>query len=716
MRLTGYSDRWSVRPRETISFHVHSEAATYQAKLVRLIHGDENRNGPGFKEIEVDSAIDGEHAGAPREVRKGSYGLVPYAMPADDFVLDLWVWPTLFGPGRQGIGTWLTTDGTAAIGLCLTADGRPALSGAGLPSLELQQPLVTRQWYRLRLIVDRSGSRIALDVEPKRPAPGIAEPEHAEAESNLPEGPSERLAFAAGALDDTADGLRPREVFNGKIAKPSILASDGPMLAGWDFAADAGTARLAGIAGAPDGHTVNRPARAMTGTGWPGDNMSGAALPETHDAIHFHDDDVADLGWPASHVFDVPDDLPSGVYAIRLNAGEDEDHLPFFVCPAKGREKPLAVLMPTLSYLAYANESLDVSGGLDTSPRQNMAITPERYAYVDENGMKSLYDVHRDGSGIAYGSLRRPIIDFRPKARCRTFDAPHQFPADLYLIDWLTEKGYAFDVITDHLLHEEGIAALEPHRVIISGSHPEYWTSEMLDARDSWLDAGGRFLYLGGNGFYWVTAVAPDAPDVIEVRRYGGTRTWMGEPGEDIVSLTGERGGLWRDRGRPPNERMAVAFTGQGFDRGAPFHRTAASRSPEHAWIFKGVDDDIVGAGPALVLGHGAAGFEVDKADPLNGTPPHTTVLASTKGFTNAYQGAIESTPQVHPKMGGSHPESGVQADIVFMHGPNDGAVFSAGSITWSSTLSANNYDSDTSRITANVIDGFLGGRLASRI
>ena len=42
MRLTGYSDRWTVRPGETITFHVHSVAPQYSGQLVRLIHGDEN--------------------------------------------------------------------------------------------------------------------------------------------------------------------------------------------------------------------------------------------------------------------------------------------------------------------------------------------------------------------------------------------------------------------------------------------------------------------------------------------------------------------------------------------------------------------------------------------------------------------------------------------------------------------------------------------------
>ncbi|MCB1487494.1 MAG: hypothetical protein KDJ88_08555, partial [Bauldia sp.] len=290
--------------------------------------------------------------------------------------------------------------------------------------------------------------------------------------------------------------------------------------------------------------------------------------------------------------------------------------------------------------------------------------------------------------------------------------APHQFAADLHLIDWLTEKGYAFDVITDDLLHAEGASVLDRHRVVVTGSHPEYWTARMLDARDDWLDRGGRFLYLGGNGFYWVTGVAEDEPDVIEVRRYSGTRTWAGEPGEETVSVSGERGGLWRDRGRAPNNRVGIAFTGQGFDRGAAYYRTEASYADDHAWIFAGVDSDVVGAGPSLVLGHGAAGFEIDKADTRIGTPPHAVVLASTKAFTDAYQSAIECFPQIHPWTGGSHPQSGVQSDILFMHGPKGGAVFSAGSIIWSATLSASGYDSDTSRITRNVLEAFLGGPL----
>jgi N,N-dimethylformamidase len=531
--------------------------------------------------------------------------------------------------------------------------------------------------------------------------------------------PVAALLFAAGGLDATPDGPAPCQVLNGKLAAPRLYTrpltlaeceaaatgappADG--FAAWDFSLDTDTDRLTDTAaGGSHGRTVNRPARRMTGPVWSGDFQAAAG----YDAIHFHDDDVADAGWPESIGLVIPADWRSGVYALRIRADGDEDHLPFFVCPpCGGGANAIAMLMPTFSYLAYSNESIDATASLAMAPLQDMTLRPAVFRYIAENGLKSTYDSHGDGSGICHASLRRPILDFRPKARCRGFDAPHQFAADLHLVDWLEEKGFAFDIVTDHELHAEGAEVLAPYQVVLTGSHPEYWSAAMIHARDSWLESGGRLMYLGGNGFYWVTAVAKDDPGLIEVRRFTGTRTWHAEPGEVWLSLDGGMGGLWRDRGHAPQKSVGVGFTGQGFDRGVPYLRGAASHRPEFAFIFDGVADDRVGAGPALVLNHGAAGFEVDKADPRLGTPAHAVVLATSAPFTDAYQFVVEETIAGTPWSGGSvNPRLG--ADIVLLEYPNNGAVFSVGSISWSSTLSFAGYDSDTSRITANVLRAF---------
>jgi N,N-dimethylformamidase len=49
-----------------------------------------------------------------------------------------------------------------------------------------------------------------------------------------------------------------------------------------------------------------------------------------------------------------------------------------------------------------------------------------------------------------------------------------------------------------------------------------------------------------------------------------------------------------------------------------------------------------------------------------------------------------------------------VRSDIVLLECPRGGRVFSVGSIGWTTTLSGDEYQSDRSRITLNVLRAFL--------
>ena len=59
-----------------------------------------------------------------------------------------------------------------------------------------------------------------------------------------------------------------------------------------------------------------------------------AADPGQYRAAHFHADDLSDAGWAADLSFEVPAEWPSGVYGIRLRAGEHEDTVPLIVSAA----------------------------------------------------------------------------------------------------------------------------------------------------------------------------------------------------------------------------------------------------------------------------------------------------------------------------------------------------------------------------------------------
>ena len=81
LRLLGYTDRLSAAPGETIRFMVSSDHDRYASRLVRLIHGDTNPAGPGFKQVLVPSAIDGVRPGRHQDLQSGSSASLPVRTP-----------------------------------------------------------------------------------------------------------------------------------------------------------------------------------------------------------------------------------------------------------------------------------------------------------------------------------------------------------------------------------------------------------------------------------------------------------------------------------------------------------------------------------------------------------------------------------------------------------------------------------------------------------
>ena len=140
--------------------------------------------------------------------------------------------------------------------------------------------------------------------------------------------------------------------FNGRIERPWIAdravpgdeldaAASGqagePPVAVWDFSREISSSRIDDIGPhGLHGSLINQPTRAVRGVTWSGEEANWTHRPEEYSAIHFHDDDLDDCGWQTDFAFTIPADLPSGVYAARLRAGEDEDHLPFVVSPPPG--------------------------------------------------------------------------------------------------------------------------------------------------------------------------------------------------------------------------------------------------------------------------------------------------------------------------------------------------------------------------------------------
>ncbi len=741
LTITGYSDRLSARPGETVKFMVNCEHPTYRADIVRLICADNSPPGPGFKEKHV-AALSRRHKGRKQTIDAGSYALVEHRAPLErleSFTVQAMIWPTTPGKGEQGIVSKWDPRRKAGFALMIDEGGALALrigTGAGAETVSTGRPLLERHWYLAVASYDAANDRVTVRQEPVCAYAGGAD-------SGARKAKLKRKAATACTAPLVMAGIFKRRgkraladaLYNGKIdsprlasrvlspsesetlkhdAMPQALAPH--ILGAWDFSRDIPSIKITDrSSNRLDGEIVNLPARGMTGWNFTGEEMCWRHAPEEYGAIHFHDDDLYDAGWDVDFEWTVPARTRSGVYAARLRAGDAEEYIPFAVLPARGKEAPIAFLLPTVEYMAYANEHMAFDGSLaELLTGQLSALNPNQL-FLNEHREygASLYDSHSDGSGVCYSSRLRPILNMRPKVEtpwaCGGEDATNarEFVLDMYVEDWLTHFGFEHDVITDEDVDREGMDLLGRYRVLITGGHPEYYSKAMRDAVQSFTQQGGRLMYLGGNGFYWRVAMHLELPGVIEVRRSGAAiRTWEADPGEHYHSFTGEYGGLWRNQGHTAPQQIAgVGFVAEGFDESSYYRRMPGSFDPRARFIFKGIGTDEL-IGDFGFHGQGAAGNELDHADSRLGTPPHALVLARSENHTDLYIVVNEEVLVNHAGLGGTENEK-VRADMVFYETPNGGAVFSVGSICYPASLPWNGYDNNVARLTTNVLRRF---------
>ena len=732
--LYGYTSQFSVSAGEEITFHVSGYgAAAYDAELVRLFHGLEVPGSPGFIESSIEAVASANYPLEEYATGIGSYVEVsaesgPLTGSSSVIGIELGVYSTLLDRPIQGlIGTWSETTGGYALVL---ADGRLqfwAGDASDAVRVELSTRIETHTWYRVSAGFDLTRGVAWLEQTPyiakndrHLASSAGASAEKAETPLRNSSAIETNAPFRIGALSSyQSSAWTATAHFNGKLSNPEITGRDGKVIAAWHFGqtdrADGALLRhVADVSGnALHGQCVNTPARAVTGPTWDGRAENFVSNPNAFGAIHFHEDDLDDARWPVAFRLTVPDTLSSGVYAMKLTAAEAEEHIPFFVSPGAHQSRSqIALLIPTGSYLAYANDRLpfDAAGAellIGHLPVLHQTDF-ELQAHYDFG--RSCYEVHPDSSGVTYSSRRRPILNMRPKSLGWFMaEGPWQFPADLCIVHWLEQMGVAVDVITDEDLHREGIDLLSHYQVVITGSHPEYISTPEMDAVEGYVAAGGRLMYLGGNGFYWRVSYDPEKPYLMEVRRpENGSRPHQSAPGEHHHSTTGESCGMWRSKGRSPQRLLGVGMGSEGFDRSSPYRRMPDSYLDQMRFVFDGVDSDTFG--DFGLMGGGAAGAELDRYDASLGSSPNSYLLASSIGaHSDDYQQASEDLFETPPITGGTQ-NLDVRSDVVLVPHRGGGAVFSVGSIAWTAALSHNSYDNAVARISENILRRFLSG------
>ena len=753
VKLFGYADKISVKPGETIQFHVNADGTDIAtAQLVRLIHGDQHPAGPGFVEEEIDCPVNGVWRVEKQYTQVGSF--LEVADPQRRLALEgsltlfAFVYPTWPHVGHRQclMGRW---DNDKNYGFCLGINQSGRLEfwvgqGDEVDYLQAEVPLQPQMWYFLAASLDARTGRATLYQE------GVGNRYNSRLGKVVPldyrSHVSEVLRFRQKNLPETTfimagsrdwhekRGHFVSQMFCGKIDRPGLferaltrveldqikgggLPPRHGLLAYWDTTdgyTEKGIGDRVTDVGPFQLHAMgyNRPVRAQTGWNWNGRNDCFRLAPQEYGGIEFHSDAIMDCKWKIAATLAIPDALRSGAYAMRLRAGDGmglgEEYIPFFVRP-KAPSARLAFLVPTASYLAYANEHLS----FDAHIVQGMSgMTPiladiDLEMYKNPDFGQGCYDTWADGQGVCYSSYRRPVINMRPKYRISSMDITWQFPADLSVIAWLEHCKYDYDVLTDEDLDREGVAALAPYRCVLSGTHPEYYSERMMDATEDYIAGGGRYISLGANGSYCHVSFRDDEPWVMECRKLGeGFRAWETRPGEQYMATTGQKGGPWKLLGRAPQKLMGVGFTAEGFGKSQGYWRMPDSYDPALSWVMQGIEGDVIGDF-GLAYG-GAAGVELDRYDLGLGTPPNTKLIASSGGHTDNYVLSPQGLLHDYPGVTGSY-EYRIRGDLTYFAAPNGGAVFSCGSIAFGQALPAKNFDNNVSRLLANVIDAFLG-------
>ena len=754
--IIGYAAPLSVRPGDKVDFMVSAiGGGAYEADLVRVVNGDSlSRYGKHFKVVPVEAPFAGSYEGIEQPLNLGSYVQIEAGKALDgleSFTVSAWVFPTFtpseyvppdlenpdpFYPPTLNIAASIADqtivsrfDKASGTGWALQFDREGRLqfvvgSGDGkLDTVRLAEAARDWDWAYVAASYNADNRQVTVRLLEKPWSPGdkfTARNLQATGTISKPivqAGALRIAALRAGAGAARAKLEKPGDVFNGRIqdvrlanrvlsaAEVDLMSSEqvpdklqGSLVGDWDFAKGIGTTKIHDVSGKGNhGNVHNLPERAVRGVFWKGDTIKWKDDPNQYNAITFHADDLYDAEWQVDLSYTLPADLNSGIYAARLKQGDFVEYIPFFVAAPKGKpQAKLAVWLSDYNYLAYANITLPATVP-QNYPGQNLNEDDAEFLKAHlEYGTGGVYNTHVDGLYFIYGSRLRPDIHMKPGGFV------YNFPADTHITAFLEQAGIDYDIITDELVDAEGLQLLQQYPVVISSTHHEYVTSGIFDNVADYTEQGGRFIYIGGNGWFWSVGAHPSLPGVMESRNFSDIA--------DRYLTNGQRGGLMIETGRHPGPVFGNEIGGMIFHGSSAYRKLEDADNPRAAWIFAGTGEgDVFGDYGIDRVHGGAAGLEIDRYNPDNGVPRHALQLATSEPLKPTIEDVILTnlplTIKYHPDEGS---EPWAQADLVFFETANGGAMFSTGSIAWISSTLENNFDNDVARITGNVIRRFL--------
>lgn len=439
-------------------------------------------------------------------------------------------------------------------------------------------------------------------------------------------------------------------------------------------------------------------------------------------------------GWPVSHRFTVQPKWKPGLYLVVV-AVERAGHQPFerehfiVVRPREaGSTARNALLLTTSTLLAYNDwGGANHYRGIGDDPHFPIpATTVSAQRPVGRGFLRVPPGAPREANSAPatphepprYESLEWSQFNGYSRHYCDAFWSNFERP----FVVWAEENGYDFEYLTQTDLHAEP-DSLDAYDAVVIVGHDEYWSWEMRDVVDAFVDRGGHLVRLGGN-FVWQVRFNEELTQQT-CFKLGSHDPYHGTPGKEHLVTT-----AWDFVGRPGAQTMGVTGLAGIYCRyGAAVPRSSGGFTvyrPEH-WALEGTDlryGDLLGGMPV-----GIAGFEMDGLDYTfryglpyptgsDAPPDDVEIIALTPavlGETDLWDGRhpmnapiSEALVVIHDHFGQERGDEELEkrrygSGMIVSFTRGSGWVFCAGSTEWVCGLMQ--HDPFVEQITRNVLD-----------
>ena len=224
--IVGYADKFSLAPGDNINFMVSTTSAKpYHAKLIKVISGDPNPEGPGLIEKEIESELNGEYPPRQQATRLGScIKINPKRIINDlkNFTIGATIWSTTPSKPDQCIINLFNSDSKAGVKLMIGPNGVKAEIGDGSGKstrVEVGNSIAERRWYHVGISFDSNSKTLEVLQTPVFSSFDLNKTESSKVTDCI----SVVIPYDQPLIIAGDEGHGAQNFFNGKIERPFIL-------------------------------------------------------------------------------------------------------------------------------------------------------------------------------------------------------------------------------------------------------------------------------------------------------------------------------------------------------------------------------------------------------------------------------------------------------------------------------------------------------------